>query len=74
MFVKGKVTEIVPDGDQVLVRSEDMMLNRMIEYPADLVVLAPSIISPEESLKLAAKRSRLKIKVKDLTELIDESL
>jgi len=53
MFVKGKVTEIVPDGDQVLVRSEDMMLNRMIEYPADLVVLAPPIISPEESLKLA---------------------
>ncbi|MCW4014189.1 MAG: hydrogenase iron-sulfur subunit, partial [Candidatus Bathyarchaeota archaeon] len=53
MFVKGKVTEIVPDGDQVLVKSEDMMLNRMVEYPADLVVLAPPIISPEESLKLA---------------------
>ena len=53
MFVKGKVTEIVPDGDQVLVRSEDMMLNRMMEYPADLVVLAPPIIAPEDSLKLA---------------------
>ncbi|TRO53219.1 hydrogenase iron-sulfur subunit [Candidatus Bathyarchaeota archaeon] len=53
MFVKGKVTEIVPEGDHVLVRSEDMMLNRMIEYPADLVVLAPPIIAPEESLKLA---------------------
>ncbi len=53
MFVKGKVTEIIPDGDRVLVRSEDMMLNRMVEYPADLVVLAPPIIAPEESLKLA---------------------
>ena len=53
MFVKGKVTEIVPEDDHVLVRSEDMMLNRMIEYPADLVVLAPPIIAPEESLKLA---------------------
>lgn len=53
MFVKGKVTEIVPDGDQVLVRSEDMMLNQMVEYPADLVVLTPPIIAPEESLKLA---------------------
>jgi heterodisulfide reductase subunit A len=52
-FVKGKVTEIVPQGEQVLVRSEDMMLNRMVEYPADLVVLAPPIIAPEESLKLA---------------------
>ncbi len=53
MFVKGKVTEIVPEDDHVLVRSEDMMLNRMIEYSADLVVLAPPIIAPEESLKLA---------------------
>ncbi|RLI21462.1 hypothetical protein DRO47_03725 [Candidatus Bathyarchaeota archaeon] len=40
---------------------------------------APSLIVSscpgcKESLKLAAKRSRLKIKVKDLTELIDESL
>ncbi|MFC1803459.1 hydrogenase iron-sulfur subunit [Thermoproteota archaeon] len=53
MFVKGKVTEIVPDGDQVLVRSEDMILNRMIEYSADLVVLAPPIVAQEDSLKLA---------------------
>ncbi len=53
MFVKGKVTEIVPEGDHVLVRSEDMMLNRMLEYPADLVVLAPPIITTEETLKLA---------------------
>ncbi len=53
MFVKGKVTEIVPEDDHVLVRSEDMMLNRMLEYPADLVVLAPPIVASEESLKLA---------------------
>ena len=52
-FVKGKVTEIVPDGEQVLVRSEDMMLNRMIEYPSDLVVLAPPIVTTPETLKLA---------------------
>jgi heterodisulfide reductase subunit A len=53
MFVKGKVTEIIPESDHVLVRSEDMMLNRMIEYPADLVVLAPPIFVPEDTLKLA---------------------
>ncbi len=52
-FVKGKVTEIVPQGDQVMVRSEDMMLNRMVEYNTDLVVLAPPMIAPDESLKLA---------------------
>jgi len=53
MFIKGKVTEIVPEDDHVLVRSEDMMLNRMVEYPSDLVVLAPPIVTSEETLKLA---------------------
>jgi len=53
VFVKGKVAEIVPEGDQVLVRSEDMMLNRMVENPVDLVVLAPPIVTVEDTLKLA---------------------
>ncbi|MBD3171678.1 hydrogenase iron-sulfur subunit, partial [Candidatus Bathyarchaeota archaeon] len=53
MFIKGKVTEIVPEDDHVLVRSEDMMLNRMVGYPSDLVVLAPPIVTTEETLKLA---------------------
>ncbi|TRO53892.1 hydrogenase iron-sulfur subunit [Candidatus Bathyarchaeota archaeon] len=53
MFVKGKVTEIVPEGDQVLVRGEDMMLNRMVENPVDLVVLAPPIVTTGDALKLA---------------------
>ena len=53
MFVKGKVTEIAPAGDQVIVRSEDMMLNRMIENKVDLVVLAPPIATTEETLRLA---------------------
>ena len=52
-FIKGKVTEIVPQGDQVMVRSEDMMLNRIVEYNTDLVVLAPPMVAPDESLKLA---------------------
>jgi heterodisulfide reductase subunit A len=53
VFVKGKVAEIVPEGDQVLVRSEDMMLNRMVENPVDLVVLAPPIVTVEDTLRLA---------------------
>jgi len=53
VFVKGKVTEIVPEGDQVLVRGEDMMLNRMVENPVDLVVLAPPMVTVEDTLRLA---------------------
>jgi heterodisulfide reductase subunit A len=53
MFVKGKVTEIVPQGEQVLVRGEDMMIDRMVENPADLVVLCPPIVTSKETLKLA---------------------
>ena len=53
MFVKGKVTEIVPKGEQVLVRGEDMMINRMVENPVDLVVLCPPLVTAEDTLKLA---------------------
>ena len=52
-FVKGKVTEIVPEGERALVRGEDMMLNTMIENPVDLVVLCPPIVVGEDTLKLA---------------------
>ena len=53
MFVKGKVTEIVPQGEQVLVRGEDMMVNRMVENYIDLVVLCPPMVTTDETLKLA---------------------
>ena len=53
IFVKGKVTEIVPKGEQVLVRGEDMMINRILENPVDLVVLCPPIVTTEDTLKLA---------------------
>ena len=52
MFVKGKVTEIVPEGEMALVRGEDMMINRMVENPVDLVVLCPPIVTTDETLKL----------------------
>jgi heterodisulfide reductase subunit A len=55
VFIKGKVTEVVPQRDNILVHSEDMMLNRMVEYPVDLVVLAPPIIPSDDTLKLAEK-------------------
>jgi len=53
MFVKGKVAEIIPEGDRVLVRGEDMMINMMVENTVDLVVLCPPIVTSEETLKLA---------------------
>ncbi|UCD45560.1 MAG: hydrogenase iron-sulfur subunit [Candidatus Bathyarchaeota archaeon] len=53
VFVKGKVTEIVPQGNQMLVRGEDMMINKMVENPADVVVLCPPIVTTEETLRLA---------------------
>lgn len=54
-FIKGKVTEIEPKGEQVLVRSEDMMLNRMVENPVDLVVLTPPLVTSNETLELVEK-------------------
>ena len=53
VFVKGTVTEIIPQGDQVLVRGEDMMINKMVENPADVVVLCPPMVTTEDTLKLA---------------------
>lgn len=52
-FVKGKVTEIIPSGERALVRGEDMMLNAMIEYESDLVVLCPPLVVGSDSLDLA---------------------
>jgi len=37
----------------VLVRGEDMMINRMMENAVDLVVLCPPIVTSEDTLKLA---------------------
>jgi heterodisulfide reductase subunit A len=53
MFVKGKVAEVLPEGDQLLVRGEDMMLNMMVENLYDLVVLCPPLVTSEDTLRLA---------------------
>jgi len=53
MFVKGKVTEVVPEGERALVLGEDMMINRMVENVVDLVVLCPPIVTTDDTLKLA---------------------
>ena len=53
MFVKGKVTELIPDGERILVRGEDMMINSMVENAVDLAVLCPPLVTSEDTLKLA---------------------
>jgi heterodisulfide reductase subunit A len=53
MFIKGKVSEITSEGEKILIRSEDMMLNKMIENQVDLVILAPPIVTTSETVKLA---------------------
>jgi heterodisulfide reductase subunit A len=52
-FVKGKVSEIIPDGDQLIVRAEDMLVNRLLEDKVDLVVLCPPVSTSSDTLKLS---------------------
>lgn len=39
-YVKGVITEVLPQGDHLLVRGEDTTMGRPMEVPMDLVVLA----------------------------------
>ncbi len=56
-FIKGKVSEILPtpDGDKLLVRAEDMLINRIVENDVDLVVLCPPILPSKGTEELAQK-------------------
>ncbi|MGQ9680367.1 MAG: 4Fe-4S binding protein [Candidatus Bathyarchaeia archaeon] len=53
IFVKGKVAELIPKNGKILVRSEDMMLNTMVENQVDLAVLCPPLVAPGDTKKLA---------------------
>lgn len=43
-FIRGRVAEVVPNGDQLIVRAEDTVLGRHIEETFDLVVLSPALL------------------------------
>jgi len=43
-FIRGRVAEVVPDGDHLIVRAEDTILGRHIEETFDLVVLSPALL------------------------------
>jgi len=43
-FIRGRVAEVVPNGDNLIVRAEDTVLSRQIEETFDLVVLSPALL------------------------------
>ncbi|RLI46377.1 disulfide reductase [Candidatus Bathyarchaeota archaeon] len=54
-FVRGRVAEVIPNGEKLLVRAEDTMLGRDIEGEFDLVVLSTGILPHPTSYELARK-------------------
>lgn len=52
-FIRGRVAEVVPNGDNVIVRAEDTVLGRQVEEPFDLVVLSPALLPNYGSHELA---------------------
>jgi len=54
-FVRGRVAEVIPNGEKLLVRAEDTMLGRDIEGKFDLVVLSTGILPHPTSYELARK-------------------
>ncbi len=54
-FVRGRMAEVIPNGEKLLVRAEDTLLGRDIEGNFDLVVLSTAIIPHPTSQELARK-------------------
>ncbi len=50
VFIRGRVAEVTPSGNALIVKAEDTILGKQIEEPFDLVVLSPALI-PNESAK-----------------------
>ncbi len=43
-FIRGRVAEVVPNGDNLILRAEDTILGRQIEETFDMVVLSPALL------------------------------
>jgi heterodisulfide reductase subunit A len=52
-FIRGRAAEVIPNGDNVIVRAEDTILGEQIEESFDLVVLCPAIIPNTGTKELA---------------------
>ncbi|MGE5574847.1 MAG: FAD-dependent oxidoreductase, partial [Ignavibacteria bacterium] len=53
VFVRGRVAEVIPNGNQLTVRAEDTILGKQIEENFDLVVLSPALIPPTGTKELS---------------------
>ncbi len=53
VFVRGRVAEVIPNGNQLTVRSEDTILGKQVEENFDLVVLSPALIPPTGTKELS---------------------
>ncbi|UCD73245.1 MAG: hydrogenase iron-sulfur subunit [Candidatus Bathyarchaeota archaeon] len=57
-FVRGKITEIIPDREQLLLKAEDTLINRIVENIVDLVILCPAIV-PNSTMRRLADESKV---------------
>jgi len=54
-YIRGRVSKIYPDGDQLVVKGADTLLGRPVEVRADLVVLATAMQPQHDAKDLARK-------------------
>ena len=47
-FIKGRVAEVIPNGDKLIVKAEDSSLGIQLEEEFDMVVLSPAILPPKD--------------------------
>ena len=52
-FVRGRVTRVLPNGEELIVHAEDTLLGKFIEEKFDLVVLSLGIIPRSDTEELA---------------------
>ena len=51
--VRGRSAQILESGENMLVEGEDILHNRLIRYPVDMVILAVGVVPSRESQALA---------------------
>jgi heterodisulfide reductase subunit A len=56
-YIKGSVSKVFPDGEQLIVRSVDALSGALIELVVDMVVLATSVDARSDAKELAQKLS-----------------
>ena len=54
-YIRGRIAEIIPEGDHLLVRGADTLLGRQVEIEADLVVMATPLLARPDVKELARR-------------------